>query len=410
MADNIITISKGDDDDTYTPSPTPLFTLAATTTTTTDEEEEKKNRHRHDHHAGSSSTTTSQPKRWWKVFSIAAIVTATSMIIIKRSLQLFRRRRCPSSNSSPRRGKGWRIIDGGCTLDLNSSVMDDAKWRQLVQEAESSASVDAIRALRHLEPVMNIFLRVFFSSNIRKIDMHNYNAEEVTVSSVRALERLARIGVLANLKELHLRENTLTEGAAQEIAETAQRGGFRGIRKLLLYNNNFGVQGVKNIAHAIQNGAFENLEELHFYDNSLDGDGLKALYEAVSCVDAFQNLKLLHLRGDGMANDSLKLLADAMANGALAQLERLHLCLVGVDVDGVQALISAAENHGSLANLAILDIGNNRNAEAATVLGEAVVRGVFPRLHTVYLKTTGIEPRTWFELKQQALQNNIDVM
>ena len=288
--------------------------------------------------------------------------------------------------------------------------MDDAKWRQLVQEAESSAPVDAIRALRHLEPVMNIFLRVFFSSNIRKIDMHNYNAEEVTVSSVRALERLARIGVLANLKELHLRENTLTEGAAQEIAETAQRGGFRGITKLLLYNNNFGVQGVKNIAHAIQNGAFENLEELHFYDNSLDGDGLKALYEAVSCVDAFQNLKLLHLRGDGMANDSLKLLADAMANGALAQLERLHLCLVGVNVNGVQALISAAENHGSLANLAILDIGNNRNAEAATVLGEAVVRGVFPRLHTVYLKTTGIEPRTWFELKQQALQNNIDVM
>ena len=304
----------------------------------------------------------------------------------------------------------WRIMcrtyccsDGGCTLDLNSSVMDDAKWRQLVQEAERSASVDAIRALRHLEPVINIF------SNIRKIDMHNHNAE-VTVSGVRALERLARIGVLANLKELHLRENTLTEGAAQEIAETAQRGGFRGITKLLLYNNNFRVQGVKNIAHAIQNGAFENLEELHFYDNSLDGDGLKALYKAVSCVDAFQNLKLLHLRGDGMANDSLKLLADAMANGALAQLERLHLCLVGVDVDGVQALISAAENHGSLANLAILDIGNNRNAEAATVLGEAVVRGVFPRLHTVYLKTTGIEPRTWVELKQQALQNNIDVM
>eukprot|EP00237_Pycnococcus_provasolii_P007026 CAMPEP_0206122084 /NCGR_PEP_ID=MMETSP1472-20131121/1881_1 /ASSEMBLY_ACC=CAM_ASM_001108 /TAXON_ID=41880 /ORGANISM="Pycnococcus provasolii, Strain RCC251" /LENGTH=400 /DNA_ID=CAMNT_0053512527 /DNA_START=76 /DNA_END=1278 /DNA_ORIENTATION=- len=337
---------------------------------------------------------------------------ATSTILVVRSLRrkIFHPPRAgggnssSSSSSSLTRPAGWRIIDGGCTLDLNSSVMDDAKWRQLVQEAESSASVDAIRALRHLEPVINIF------SNIRKIDMHNYNAEEVTVSSVRALERLARIGVLANLKELHLRENTLTEGAAQEIAETAQRGGFRGIRKLLLYNNNFGVQGVKNIAHAIQNGAFVNLEELHFYDNSLDGDGLKALYEAVSCVDAFQNLKLLHLRGDGMANDSLKLLADAMANGALAQLERLHLCLVGVDVNGVQALISAAENHGSLANLAILDIAYNCNAEAATVLGHAGVRGTFPRLHSLYLNCNGIPPRTWVELKQQALQNDIDVM
>ena len=325
------------------------------------------------------------------------------MIIIKRSLQLFRRRRCPSSNSSPRRGKGWRIIDEGKTLDLNSHELDDYSWHQLVEEAEDRAAVDTLRQYHLFQPVMNIF------SSIRKIDMHNHDAE-VSVVGVRALERLARIGVLVNLKELHLRENTLTEAAAREIADTSERGGFSGITKLLLSNNNFKVHGVKHMARAIKNGAYTNLEELHFYDNSLDGDGLKALYEAMSGVDAFKHLKHLHLRGNGMANDSLKSLANAVENGALPQLERLHLCLVGVDVDGVQAIISAAENHGSFANLAILDIAYNCNAEAATVLGHAGVRGTFPRLHSLYLNCNGIPPRTWVELKQQALQNDIDII
>lgn len=159
--------------------------------------------------------------------------------------------------------------------------------------------------------------------------------------------------------------------------------------KYNLTNQGLGAAGAQTLAAIIAGGHTAHVSGLYLSMNNLGDDGMQALAPALRHLPS---LVFLHLSANNIREAGAAALANAATDGALSQLQSLHLNDNSIGDGGMQAVSAAIAGGGKvLSQLHYLSLQrNNIGNVGAQSLAAAFVGGKSSAMRNLYLNANEI--------------------
>ena len=133
---------------------------------------------------------------------------------------------------------------------------------------------------------------------------------------VNVLCAIIASGSLANLLELDLEANDISDPGMASLSNAIARDPLANLKDLNLGHNQIGHAGMESFCSAIASGALAKLKDLNLAYNNIGGDGMKAFASAIA-KGALAALQVIMLTENNIGDKGMKALSTAISSGAL---------------------------------------------------------------------------------------------